>query len=34
MQITKLHIRNFKSIQNMILDQIEKALILVGKNNA
>lgn len=34
MQITKLHIRNFKSIQNMKLDHIENALILVGKNNA
>ena len=33
MQITELTIRNFKSIQNMIISQVENALILVGKNN-
>ena len=34
MQITNLNIRNFKSIRNMRLRDIENALILVGKNNA
>lgn len=34
MQITNLHIKNFKSIRNMKLQNIENALILVGKNNA
>ncbi len=33
MQILSLHIRNFKSIQEMKIQGIENALILVGKNN-
>lgn len=33
MRITGLRIRNFKSIQNMNLKDIENALILVGQNN-
>lgn len=33
MQITELQIRNFKSIENMTISQVENALILVGKNN-
>lgn len=33
MQITDLWIRNFKSIENMHISQVENALILVGKNN-
>lgn len=33
MQITSLRIRNFKSIRDMNIPQIENALILVGKNN-
>ena len=33
MQITELQIRNFKSIQNLHISQVENALILVGKNN-
>ena len=33
MKITDLHIRNFKSIHDMHLKQIENALILVGQNN-
>lgn len=33
MQITELQIRNFKSIQNLKILQVENALILVGKNN-
>ena len=33
MQITKLRIRNFKSISDMRLAGIEQVLILVGKNN-
>ncbi|RHR24188.1 OLD family endonuclease [Clostridium sp. AF19-22AC] len=33
MRITSLRIRNFKSIQNMYLDDIDNALILVGQNN-
>ena len=33
MKITDLHIRNFKSIHDMHLRQIENALILVGQNN-
>ena len=34
MQITSLHIRNFKSIRALDMDRIENALILVGKNNS
>lgn len=34
MQITNLSIKNFKSIRNMVITDIENALILVGKNNA
>ncbi len=34
MQITNLHIKNFKSIRDMKLQNIENAFILVGKNNA
>ncbi len=33
MQITSLHIRNFKSIRDLKLSDIDNALILVGKNN-
>lgn len=33
MQITDLQIRNFKSIGNMKISNVENALILVGKNN-
>ena len=34
MEITRLSIRNFKSIRYMTLTDIDKALILVGRNNA
>ena len=34
MQIRSLHIKNFKSIQELELLDIESALILVGKNNS
>ena len=33
MQITSLSIHNFKSIENLQIENIENALILVGKNN-
>lgn len=33
MQITSVHIKNFKSIRDMEIQDIENALILVGKNN-
>lgn len=33
MQIRLLHIRNFKSIRELIIRDIENSLILVGKNN-
>ena len=33
MRITNLRIKNFKSIRNMYIKEIENALILVGKNN-
>ncbi len=33
MQISSLHIRNFKYIRDMEIRNIENALILVGKNN-
>ena len=33
MQITDLQIRNFKSIKNIHISDIENALILVGQNN-
>ena len=33
MQLTYLHIHNFKSIRSMEIRDIERALILVGKNN-
>lgn len=33
MQIERIHIKNFKSIQEMEIENIERALILVGKNN-
>lgn len=33
MQITSIHIRNFKSICDLEIHNIENALILVGKNN-
>lgn len=33
MQIKLLHIRNFKSIRELIIRDIENSLILVGKNN-
>ena len=33
MQIKSLSIRNFKSIRNLEIQDIEDSLILVGKNN-
>ena len=33
MQIKSLHIKNFKSIRELEIDDIESSLILVGKNN-
>jgi len=33
MQIISLHIRNFKSIRDLTIKDIENSLILVGKNN-
>ena len=33
MQIKSLHIKNFKSIRELDIVDIENALILVGKNN-
>lgn len=33
MHITSVHIKNFKSIREMRIENIENALILVGKNN-
>ena len=33
MKITEIHIRNFKSIREMHIRNIENALILVGQNN-
>ena len=33
MQLTYMHIRNFKSIRDLEIRDIDKALILVGKNN-
>ena len=33
MQITSVHIKNFKSIREMEIQGVENALILVGKNN-
>ena len=33
MRITSLRIRNFKSIRNMYIEDIDNALILVGQNN-
>ena len=33
MQLTYLHIHNFKSIRDMEIRDIDRALILVGKNN-
>ena len=33
MQISSLHIKNFKYIRDMEIRDIENALILVGKNN-
>lgn len=33
MNITKLYIKNFKSIRSMTLENLENALILVGKNS-
>ena len=33
MQITSLRIQNFKYIQDLLISDIENALILVGKNN-
>ncbi|MDD3185402.1 MAG: AAA family ATPase, partial [Anaerostipes sp.] len=34
MQITYLHVQNFKSIKNLEIKNIQNALIFVGKNNA
>lgn len=33
MKISEIHIRNFKSIRNMYIKDVENALILVGQNN-
>ena len=33
MQFTRIHIKNFKSVRNMEISDIENTLILVGKNN-
>lgn len=33
MKISYLHIKNFKSIQDLVIEDIDQALILVGKNN-
>ena len=33
MKIQKLRIRNFKAIRDMVLEDLENALILVGKNS-
>ena len=33
MQIKSIHIKNFKSIRDLLITDIENALILVGKNN-
>lgn len=33
MRITYLHIKNFKSIQDLIINEVDNAMILVGKNN-
>ena len=33
MKITDIHIRNFKSIRDVHIQDIENALILVGQNN-
>lgn len=33
MKIRRIQIRNFKSIENMVLEDLEQALILVGKNS-
>ena len=33
MQIKSIHIKNFKSIRDLSVCDIENALILVGKNN-
>ena len=33
MKITYLHIKNFKSIRDLEIKEIDNALILVGKNN-
>ncbi len=33
MQIERIYIKNFKSIREMEIEGIERALILVGKNN-
>ena len=33
MHLERLHIQNFKSIRDLVIDDIENVLILVGKNN-
>ena len=33
MEITYLHIKNFKSIKDLEINDIENAMILVGKNS-
>ena len=33
MRLTELRIRNYKSISDLLITDIENALILVGKNN-
>lgn len=34
MKITRLHIKNFKSVRELTIEDIEDVLILVGRNNA
>lgn len=34
MKITRLHIKNFKSVQELTIEDIEDVLIFVGRNNA
>ena len=33
MQLVRIHIKNFKSVRDLYISDIENALILVGKNN-
>ena len=34
LKITRLHIKNFKSVRELTIEDIEDVLILVGRNNA